>query len=111
MNLQIQHGYSPSIYSTGDTSQTFVPLRTEIRFAYAGRHNIPRATLPIITETQSSDTGISAAAILDLVTVNQIWGRSAVEAVTLLPLGLFNSALFTVAGEDDVRDVPGGVKS
>lgn len=83
MDFQIQDGYSPSVYSTGDTSQTFGPMRPELRFTFAGRQNIPRATLTIFTGTL---------------------GRAGRHLAADRPVQP------AMAGEDDVKDGPMGGK-
>lgn len=131
MNVQIQDNYSEAFHNLSDASSNTVLLRSAVPFQIGKQKHIARATLPIVTDSPSGETGISDLVLFDLLAFDKFWGRWGAGVVGLAPtaahdalgagkwaigpalgfvassnkalLGLFNQNLFSFAG-DDYRD-------
>lgn len=133
MNVQIGDWYTESYWNTpGDPHGNLINLRSAYPFSWGNSNHILRATVPILTESPSGESGLADTTVFDLITFDMPWGRWGAGAVAVLPTGgekrgaekwglgpavgfvarapgimygLFNQNVFTVAGEDDRDDV------
>lgn len=131
MAFQLQNLYSYNHHNT-DQDSNKLQFRAAIPFELGGVNNIARITLPYSTDTVSGETGLNDTTIFNLAAFDRSWGRVGVGLVGLLPtgessvsaekwglgpalgfvaqkpwglFGLFNQNIFTVAGDDERRDV------
>jgi hypothetical protein len=133
MSVQIQDVYAGSYHNLDDESGNTILLRSAVPFTTGSLKHIARATLPIITDSPSGESGVSDLVLFDLIVFNEPWGRWGVGPVMLFPTasdeklgadkwaigpaigfvarspglmwGLFNQNLFSFAGDDDREDV------
>lgn len=133
MSVQIQDVYAGSYHNLDDESGNTILLRSAVPFATGSLKHIARATLPIVTDSPSGESGLSDLVLFDLIVFNEPWGRWGVGPVMLFPTasdeklgadkwaigpaigfvarspglmwGLFNQNLFSFAGDDDREDV------
>ena len=133
MNVQIQDNYSESFHKLFDASSNSILLRSAVPFQIGEQKHIARATLPIVTDSPSGETGISDLVLFDLLAFDKSWGRWGAGVVGLAPtaahdalgagkwaigpafgfvarshkalLGIFNQNLFSFAGDDDREDL------
>ena len=133
MSVQIQNVYSGKYHNLDDESGNTILLRAAVPFKTGKLNHIARATLPVITDNPSGESGLSDLVLFDLVVFNQAWGRWGIGPVMLLPTasdeklgtekwaigpavgfaarspnllwGLFNQNLFSFAGETEREDL------
>ncbi len=87
MALQITDLYTSSHHGLSGEDANSVILRSSIPFKLGETNHIFRATLPFITDSPFTDTGISDMTLFDLMVFNKSWGRWGVGPVALLPTG------------------------
>ncbi|MCK2184135.1 hypothetical protein [Halomonas getboli] len=132
MSFQLQDFYTYKYHNLSDGDGNRLQFRAAVPFTLGGYSNIFRLTAPYVTDSPNDASGWSDMTLFDLVTFDRSWGRFGVGAVALLPTGedglsaekwglgpavgfvaskpwgiwgLFNQNVFTVAGDDDYRDV------
>ncbi|MCK5517298.1 MAG: hypothetical protein KAI39_10520 [Desulfobulbaceae bacterium] len=133
MSIQIQNIYSGEYHKLSDESVNTILLRSAIPFQTGNLKHIARATLPIVTDNPSGESGLGDLTIFDLLAFDKPWGRWGAGLVGMLPTaadeklgsekwavgpalgfvarnqklmwGLFNQNLFSFAGDDDRDDV------
>jgi len=133
MNVSIQNQYSAEYHNLDDENGNIIQLRSSLPFKTGGLKHIARATLPIVTESPSGETGLGDLVLFDMMTFNESWGRWGTGLVALFPTasddalgsgkfgagpalgfvarntgflwGVFNQNLFSFAGESDREDV------
>jgi hypothetical protein len=66
MNVQVQDVYTGGYHNLKGESSTAVLLRSAVPFKIGNRDNIVRATLPIITESPSGESGLSNGTVFTL---------------------------------------------
>ena len=133
MSLQIQDIYTGSFHNLDNESGNTVLLRSAVPFRTGSLNHIARATLPIVTDSPSGESGLSDLVLFDLIVFNESWGRWGVGPVLLAPTasdeklgaekwaigpafgfvarnpglmwGVFNQNLFAFAGDNSREDV------
>lgn len=132
MAFQLQDFYTYRYHNLDDEDGNRLQFRAAIPFSLGDYSNIFRLTAPYVTDSPNDSSGWSDMTLFNLVTFDRSWGRFGVGAVALLPTGedglsaekwglgpavgfvasqpwgiwgLFNQNVFTVAGDDDYRDV------
>ncbi len=133
MSLQIQDIYTGSFHNLDNESGNTVLLRSAVPFQTGSLNHIARATLPIVTDSPSGESGLSDLVLFDLIVFNESWGRWGVGPVLLAPTasdeklgaekwaigpafgfvarnpglmwGVFNQNLFAFAGDNSREDV------
>lgn len=133
MSLSVQDIYAGSYHQIDDESGNTLLLRASVPFTTGSLAHIARATLPIVTDSPSGESGLSDLVLFDLVKFEKSWGRWGIGPVLLAPTaaddalgagkwavgpavgfvarsnklmwGLFNQNLFSFAGDDDREDV------
>lgn len=131
MSLQFSDWHAFNYHQIDDQDNSLV-FRSAIPFTIGEQKHIMRMTLPIITDHPALDDGLSDTTIFDLMVFEQSWGRYGVGAVGVLPtggsnrgtekwglgpalgfvaqqegflFGLFNQNVFTIAGEEERKDI------
>ena len=133
MSLQIQDIYTGSFHNLDNEIGNTVLLRSAVPFQTGSLNHIARATLPIVTDSPSGESGLSDLVLFDLIVFNESWGRWGVGPVLLAPTasdeklgaekwaigpafgfvarnpglmwGVFNQNLFAFAGDNSREDV------
>ena len=133
MSVSVQDIYAGSYHQLDDESGNTLLLRSSLPFATGSLEHIARATLPIVTDSLSGESGLSDLVLFDLVVFDKPWGRWGIGPVLLAPTatdeaigadkwaigpavgfvarsnklmwGLFNQNLFSFAGDSDREDV------
>jgi len=133
MSVSVQDIYAGSYHQLDDESGNTLLLRSSLPFATGSLEHIARATLPIVTDSPSGESGLSDLVLFDLVVFDKPWGRWGIGPVLLAPTatdeaigadkwaigpavgfvarsnklmwGLFNQNLFSFAGDSDREDV------
>lgn len=133
LSVTVANQYSGDYHVLNDETGNTVQFRLTYPFKIGDNNHILRATVPVITNSPSGQSGLSDTTIFDLVTFNEPWGRWGFGAVALLPTasddalgadkwavgpaagfvareskllwGLFNQNVFTIAGDDKRADV------
>jgi len=133
MNLQIQNNYSDGFYNLTDASGNTILLRSAVPFQIGEQKHIVRATLPVVTDSPSGESGIGDLVLFDLLAFDESWGRWGAGVVGLAPtaaedalgtgkwaigpafgfvarsnkvlLGVFNQNLFSFAGDENRDDL------
>ena len=133
MSVQIQTLYSGDYYNLSGEDSSAVLLRSAIPFTTGSLKHIARATLPIVTDNPSDETGLGDLVLFDLLAFDKTWGRWGAGLVGMLPTasdeklgsgkwsagpalgfvarsqklmwGVFNQNLFSFAGPSDRDDV------
>ncbi|WP_211310929.1 hypothetical protein [Halomonas denitrificans] len=130
--FQLQDFYTYRYHNRSDEEGNRLQFRAAIPFSAGGMNHIFRVTLPYVTDAPGGADGWSDTTLFNLVTFDRPWGRFGLGGVALLPTGegdlsaeqwglgpaagfvanqpwgiwgLFNQNVFTVAGDDDYRDV------
>ncbi|MET0051043.1 MAG: hypothetical protein ABW095_08165 [Candidatus Thiodiazotropha sp.] len=132
ISVQVENHYTGSYHGSNDTSNTAL-VRAAMPYKTGQLSHISRATLPYVTDSRAGESGLGDLILFDLVVFEQAWGRWGLGPVAQLPTasndqiasekwalgpafgfvanqdgmlwGLFNQNLFTVAGDDDRKDV------
>lgn len=133
MNVQLQNLYSGEYHNLEDESGNIFQVRSAIPFTTGEFNHIARATLPIVTDSPSGESGVGDLVLFDLIAFDKSWGRWGVGLVGLFPTasddklgsgkwgagpavgfvarnpkvmwGVFNQNLFSFAGDSDRDDV------
>lgn len=132
MNIQVGNWYTESFWNLPDKDANTVSLRSAYPFKWGDTSHIARATVPIVTNSPSGDSGLGDSTVFDLMVFERGWGRMGVGLVGLLPtggadlgsekwglgpafgivrampktlFGVFNQNVFTVAGDGKREDV------
>jgi hypothetical protein len=133
MSVQVQDIYAGAYHQLDDESGNSILLRSAVPFTTGSLEHIARATLPIVTDSPSGETGLSDLVLFDLIKFEKSWGRWGIGPVLLAPTatddaigggkwaigpaigfvargeklmwGLFNQNLFSFAGDGDREDV------
>ena len=133
MSVQIQNVYAGSYHNLDDEDGNTILLRSAIPFKTGLLNHIARATLPVVTDSPSDESGLSDLVLFDLIVFNESWGRWGIGPVMLFPtatsdelgaekwavgpaagfvvrsnqllMGIFTQNLFSFAGDDDRDDV------
>jgi hypothetical protein len=133
MSVQIQNVYIGDYHNLSDEDGNIVLLRSALPFQTGRLKHIARATLPVVTDSPSGDSGLGDLVLFDLIAFDKSWGRWGIGPVMLIPTasedtlgneqwaagpalgavarshkllwGLFNQNLFSFAGDDDRDDV------
>ncbi len=133
LSISLANLYSGDYHNLDDESGNSVQLRLGVPFKTGNLKHIARATLPIITDSPTGETGLGDAILFDLMTFDASWGRWGAGLVALLPTasdeklgsekfgagpamgfiarrpgflwGIFNQNVFSFAGESDREDV------
>jgi hypothetical protein len=133
MSVSVQDIYAGSYHQLDDESGNTLLLRSSVPFATGSLQHIARATLPIVTDSPSGESGLSDLVLFDLIKFEKAWGRWGIGPVLLAPTatddaigagkwaigpaigfvargdklmwGLFNQNLFSFAGDSDREDV------
>lgn len=130
--FQLQDFYTYRYHNLSREEGNRLQFRAAIPFTLGGMDHIFRVTLPYVTDAPGGADGWSDTTLFDLVTFDSSWGRFGLGGVALLPTGegdlsaeqwglgpaagfvanqpwgiwgLFNQNVFTVAGDDEARDV------
>ena len=85
MAVQFQNVYAGAYHNLADEAGNTVLLRPVIPFKTGDLSHIARATIPLITQSPSGETGLSDSVIFDLIVFDQPWGRWGLGPVMLLP--------------------------
>lgn len=133
MNIQVQNLYSGDYHLLANEAGNTLLLRSAIPFKTGDIKHIARATLPLITNSPSGESGVGDLVLFDLLVSDQPWGRWGAGAVLLAPTasndalgaekwgigpaigfvarepgfmwGAFNQNIFSFAGNDARADV------
>jgi hypothetical protein len=133
MSVSVQDIYAGSYHQLDDESGNTLLLRSSVPFTTGSLDHIARATLPIVTDSPSGESGLSDLVLFDLIVFDKSWGRWGIGPVLLAPTatddaigadkwaigpaigfvarsnklmwGLFNQNLFSFAGDSDRDDV------
>lgn len=133
MSVSLQNTYVGGYHQRSDEEGNTVLLRASLPHELAGLKHIARATLPIITDSPSDESGIGDLVVFDMVVTGKSWGRYGLGAVIMAPtasedelgaekwaigpsmgfvvskdkllMGVFNQNLFSFAGNNDREDV------
>jgi hypothetical protein len=133
MSVSVQDIYAGSYHQLDDESGNTLLLRSSVPFTTGSLGHIARATLPIVTDSPSGESGLSDLVLFDLIVFDKSWGRWGIGPVLLAPTatddaigagqwaigpavgfvarsdklmwGLFNQNLFSFAGDSDREDV------
>jgi|OpeIllAssembly_1097287.scaffolds.fasta_scaffold79989_2 hypothetical protein len=133
MSVSVQNIYAGSYHQLDDESGNTLLLRSSVPFTTGSLAHIARATLPVVTDSPSGESGLSDLVLFDLIKFEKSWGRWGVGPVLLAPTatedaigagkwaigpavgfvarsdklmwGLFNQNLFSFAGDSDREDV------
>jgi hypothetical protein len=133
MSVSVQDIYAGSYHQLDGESGNTLLLRSSVPFTTGSLEHIARATLPIVTDSPSGESGLSDLVLFDLIVFDKSWGRWGVGPVLLAPTatdeaigadkwaigpavgfvarnnklmwGLFNQNLFSFAGDSDREDV------
>jgi len=133
MSVQIQNLYSGEYHNLSDESGNTILLRSAVPFTTGSLNHIARATVPIITDNPSDESGLGDIILFDLLAFDKSWGRWGAGLVGMLPTasdeklgsgkwaagpavgfvarstgfmwGVFNQNLFSYAGPSDREDV------
>jgi hypothetical protein len=133
MSVQVQDIYAGAYHQLDDENGNTILLRSAVPFTTGSLDHIARATLPIVTDSPSGESGLSDLVLFDLVKFEKSWGRWGIGPVLLAPTatdeaigadkwaigpaigfvarsnklmwGLFNQNLFSFAGDSDREDV------
>jgi len=133
MSVSVQDIYAGSYHQLDDESGNTLLLRSSVPFTTGSLDHIARATLPIVTDSPSGESGLSDLVLFDLIVFDKSWGRWGIGPVLLAPTatddaigadkwaigpaigfvarsnklmwGLFNQNLFSFAGDSDREDV------
>jgi hypothetical protein len=133
MSVSVQDIFAGSYHQLDGESGNTLLLRSSLPFMTGSLAHIARATLPVVTDSPSGESGLSDLVLFDLVKFEQPWGRWGIGPVLLAPTatddaigagkwaigpavgfvarsnklmwGLFNQNLFSFAGDDDREDV------
>ena len=133
MSVQIQNLYSGDYYNLTDENGNAILLRSAVPFTTGSLKHIARATLPIITDNPSNESGLGDLILFDLLAFDKSWGRWGAGIVGMVPTasdeklgsekwavgpavgfvarskklmwGVFNQNLFSFAGPSDRDDV------
>jgi len=133
MSVSVQDIYAGSYHQLDDESGNTILLRSSVPFTTGSLEHIARATLPIVTDSPSGESGLSDLVLFDLIKFERSWGRWGIGPVLLAPTatddaigagkwaigpalgfvarsgklmwGLFNQNVFSFAGDDDRDDV------
>jgi len=133
MSVSVQDIYAGSYHQLDDESGNTLLLRSSLPFATGSLEHIARATLPVVTDSPSGESGLSDLVLFDLIKFEKPWGRWGIGPVLLAPTatdeaigadkwaigpavgfvarsnklmwGLFNQNLFSFAGDSDREDV------
>ena len=133
MSVQVQDIYAGAYHRLDDESGNTILLRSAVPFTTGSLEHIARATLPVVTDSPSGESGLSDLVLFDLIKFEKSWGRWGIGPVLLAPTatdeaigadkwaigpavgfvarsnklmwGLFNQNLFSFAGDSDREDV------
>jgi len=133
MSVQVQDIYAGAYHRLDDESGNTILLRSAVPFRTGSLEHIARATLPVVTDSPSGESGLSDLVLFDLIKFEKSWGRWGIGPVLLAPTatddaigagkwaigpavgfvarsnklmwGLFNQNLFSFAGDSDREDV------
>ena len=133
MSVSVQDIYAGSYHQLDDESGNTLLLRSSVPFTTGSLAHIARATLPVVTDSPSGESGLSDLVLFDLIKFEKSWGRWGIGPVLLAPTatddaigagkwaigpavgfvarapgllwGVFNQNLFSFAGDDDREDV------
>jgi hypothetical protein len=133
MSVQVQDIYAGAYHGLDDQTGNTILLRSAVPFKTGSLEHIARATLPIVTDSPSGESGLSDLVLFDLIVFDKSWGRWGIGPVLLAPTatdeaigadkwaigpaigfvarsnklmwGLFNQNLFSFAGDSDREDV------
>lgn len=87
MALQVSDWYTSSYHGLSGEDANTVVIRPAIPYMLGNSKHIFRATVPFITDSPFTDTGLSDMTLFDLTVFSESWGRWSVGAVSLLPTG------------------------
>jgi hypothetical protein len=85
MNVQLQDVYTGDYHNLKGESGNAILLRSAVPSKIGNIDNIARATLPIITESPSGESGLIDLVLFDLIVFDQPWGCWGVGPVMLMP--------------------------
>ncbi len=74
MSVQIQTLYSGDYYNLSAEDSSAVLLRSAVPFTTGSLKHIARATLPIVTDNPSDETGLGDLVLFDLLAFDKTWG-------------------------------------
>ena len=133
LSVSVANQYAGKYHVLDDESGNTLQFRLTYPFELGSFKHILRATIPVVTDSPSGESGLADTTVFDLVTFDEKWGRWGVGMVALLPTatddalgaekvalgpamgfvarqkkllyGIFNQNVFSVAGNDDRTDV------
>jgi len=85
MSVSVQDIYAGSYHQLDDESGNTLLLRSSVPFTTGSLEHIARATLPIVTNSPSGESGLSDLVLFDLIVFDEPWGRWGIGPVMLAP--------------------------
>jgi hypothetical protein len=85
MSVSVQDTYAGSYHQLDDESGNTLLLRSSVPFTTGSLEHIARATLPIVTDSPSGESGLSDLVLFDLIKFEKSWGRWGIGPVLLAP--------------------------
>jgi hypothetical protein len=137
LSVSVQNIFAGSFHRLDAESGNTLLLRASMPFETGSLKHIARASLPVVTDSPSGETGLSDAVLFDLIVFEESWGRWGIGPVLLVPTatddaigagkwaagpalgfvarnsrlmwGLFNQNLFSFAGGGDRTDISASI--
>ena len=74
MSVSVQNIYAGAYHQLDDESGNTLLLRSSVPFTTGSLEHIARATLPIVTDSPSGESGLSDLVLFDLIMFDKSWG-------------------------------------